>query len=69
MQLNIMPELLSTLLNENLPPVIDFCKREERLLILTTDHGLSHKNRRLSHGKGGVFEEAVIRVHWNFKGR
>jgi hypothetical protein len=32
--------------------------------VLTADHGLSWTNGKLFHGKGGVFEEAVLKVEW-----
>ncbi len=59
-----MAETLSTVLSRHLPGVLNECTSNKRRLILTTDHGLSWRNGRLSHGNGGVFEEAIVRVEW-----
>ncbi|MBD3347409.1 MAG: hypothetical protein GF401_20325 [Chitinivibrionales bacterium] len=64
MALHDMPDALGSMLASNLPPMIQMCKKEGRRLIITTDHGAGYKNRTLSHGKGGVFEETIIRVEW-----
>jgi hypothetical protein len=59
-----MPALLGRMLIDNLPALIGLCRRQRRPLVLTTDHGLSLSRKRLSHGEGGVFEEAVFRMEW-----
>jgi hypothetical protein len=55
---------LHAVLNRHLPGVITICKNQKRNLVLTADHGLSWVAGKLSHGRGGVFEEAVARVAW-----
>jgi hypothetical protein len=63
-RLSELPAMLRDMLARHLPDLIDMCRTARRRLVLTTDHGLSLVRRRLSHGKGGVFEEAVVRVEW-----
>ncbi|MBN1759470.1 MAG: hypothetical protein JW863_14170 [Chitinispirillaceae bacterium] len=58
------PGTLATILIRHLPGLISTCKKQHRRLVLTADHGLSWKAGTLSHGRGGVFEEAVPRVEW-----
>ncbi len=65
MRLCDLPELLHTVLSNNLPGLIELCSREKRKLILTTDHGLTFSKKRLSHGTSGLFEQAIIRVVWD----
>jgi hypothetical protein len=59
-----MTGTLSTVLSRHLPGVIKACAEHKRRLVLTADHGLSWAKGTLFHGKGGVFEEAVVRVEW-----
>ena len=59
-----LPSTVRTLLARHVPGVMSVCAAQKRPLILTADHGLSWKGGRLSHGKGGVFEEAVPRIEW-----
>jgi hypothetical protein len=59
-----MADMLATVLSRHLPGVLKLCAEHNRRLILTADHGLSWKNGVLSHGRGGVFEETVVRVVW-----
>ena len=66
MPLHALPRTLSTLLIRHMPGIIALCKEQKRRLVLTADHGLTWKSGRLSHGQGGVFEEAVVRVEWRF---
>jgi hypothetical protein len=64
MRLCDFPDLLQSVLGNSLPGLIDLCAQEGRRLVLTTDHGLSYTKRRISHGKGGVYERAIVRVVW-----
>jgi hypothetical protein len=59
-----MPAAICSFLEKELARLQDICTRQHRRLILTTDHGLSLTARGLSHGAGGVFEQAVFRVQW-----
>jgi hypothetical protein len=60
------PATLCAVLSRHLPGMIDLCKKQKRHLIMTADHGLSWTGGTLSHGRGGVFEEAVPRVEWEW---
>jgi len=53
---------LGNTLRRQLTPVVEFCKETDRRLIITTDHGMSYDEGALSHGSGGIFEEAIFRV-------
>ncbi|MBN2035594.1 MAG: hypothetical protein JW768_02510 [Chitinispirillaceae bacterium] len=64
--LHQFPGTLCTVLARHLPGVIALCKKQKRRLVLTADHGLSWTAGTLSHGRGGVFEEAVPRVEWKW---
>jgi hypothetical protein len=59
-----LPQLLRAALARNLPDLLQLCAQQRRRLILTTDHGMSFVRRRMLHGKGGVFEEAIVRIEW-----
>ena len=65
LRLSAMAEALGSLLEEFLPAAVSVCRADRRRLILTTDHGLSLSDGRLSHGGGGLFERAILRVTWN----
>jgi hypothetical protein len=60
-----MSERLRHLLETRLPALHDYCRRDERALILTTDHGLSLTAGALGHGAGGVYERAIFRARWS----
>jgi hypothetical protein len=60
------PATLCAMLSRHLPGMIEVCKKQKRRLVMTADHGLSWTAGTLSHGRGGVFEEAVPRVEWNW---
>jgi len=64
LRLSEMPAAICGFLEKELPRLQEICTRQHRRLILTTDHGLSLTARGLSHGTGGVFEQAVFRVQW-----
>jgi hypothetical protein len=64
--LHQFPATLGTLLSRHLPGMIAQCNKQKRRFVLTADHGLSWTAGTLSHGKGGVFEEAVPRVEWRW---
>jgi hypothetical protein len=64
--LHQFPATLGTLLSRHLPGMIAQCNKQNRRFVLTADHGLSWTAGTLSHGKGGVFEEAVPRVEWRW---
>lgn len=64
LRLSEMPAVVGTLLQRELPRLIKICTEQKRRLIVTTDHGLSLTRKGLSHGTGGVFEEAVFRAEW-----
>jgi len=59
-----MPAAICSFLEKELARLQEMCIRQHRRLILTTDHGLSLTARGLSHGTGGVFEQAVFRAQW-----
>lgn len=50
---------------ELLPAAVSVCRADRRRVILTTDHGLSLSDGRLSHGGGGPFERAILRATWD----
>jgi hypothetical protein len=56
-----MAPTLANLLSKNLSSLIEMCKKEDRTLIVTTDHGLSFGAKGLLHGTGGIFEKAIFR--------
>ncbi len=60
-----MAARLRHLLETKLPALLDYCGKENRQLILTTDHGLSLSAGALSHGAGGVYERAIFRASWS----
>jgi hypothetical protein len=62
-----MPQVLIRLLADNLPGLLDVCNQSRRPFVLTSDHGMSLLRKRLTHGRGGVFEEAVFRAEWDFR--
>jgi hypothetical protein len=64
--LHAFPSHLCAALSRHLPAVISLCKKQKRRLILTADHGLSWTAGTLSHGRGGVFEDVVPRVEWEW---
>lgn len=64
-KLSEMAARLRHLLETKLPALLDYCGRENRELILTTDHGLSFTAGALGHGGGGVYERAIFRAVWN----
>ncbi|MFC1858274.1 DUF6079 family protein [Thermodesulfobacteriota bacterium] len=66
LRLNEMPAALTGFLDKEMPHLLKICSKELRSLILTTDHGLSLTRKGLSHGKGGVFEQAIFRMKWSF---
>jgi hypothetical protein len=59
-----MPRLLDAWFERHLEPLVDACRATRRPLVVTTDHGLTLSRRGLSHGKGGIFEEAIFRLEW-----
>jgi hypothetical protein len=64
-KLSEMAARLRHLLETKLPALHDYCGKENRELILTTDHGLSFTTGALSHGAGGVYERAIFRASWS----
>ncbi|MFW5785109.1 MAG: DUF6079 family protein [Chitinispirillaceae bacterium] len=60
-----MPLMLSDILTRNLPPFLEKMKKENRRLLLTSDHGLSFGAKGLHHGNGGLFEQVVFRAQWS----
>ncbi|MFP4164964.1 MAG: DUF6079 family protein [Chitinispirillaceae bacterium] len=60
-----MPQMLSDILSRNLPSFLERITKENRRLLLTSDHGLSFSARGLHHGSGGLFEQAVFRAQWS----
>jgi hypothetical protein len=59
-----MTARLRRLLETKLEGLLDYCRADNRELILTTDHGMSVDNGALRHGAGGVYERAVFRAVW-----
>jgi len=64
LRLNEMPRAVCRFLKKELPRLQDICVKQNRRLIVTTDHGLSLTRTGLSHGKGGVYERAIFRAEW-----
>ena len=62
--LSSLPGVVSSSLEHHLPSFLEKCAETGRTVVLTADHGLSWIKGSLTHGKGGVFEEAVVRVEW-----
>ncbi len=56
-----MPAEIAGFLNTELPRLLQIAAAQKRQVIITTDHGLSLSHTGLSHGAGGVFEQAVFR--------
>lgn len=56
-----MPAVIAGFLNAELPRLLKIAAAQKRRLIITTDHGLSLTRSGLSHGAGGVYEQAVFR--------
>jgi hypothetical protein len=69
LRLNEMPQAVCRFLEKELPRPQDICVKQNRQLIVTTDHGLSLTRTGLSHGKGGVYERAIFRVEWRSEQR
>jgi hypothetical protein len=63
-----MPAMLRNVMERHLLPILEYCSRLGRHLMLTTDHGLTLSRRMLAHGSGGVYEQAVFRAEWSFGG-
>ena len=59
-----MAAVMRQLLKREIAVVLRLCARQKRSLILTTDHGLSLGRKGLSHGRGGVYEQAIFRATW-----
>ncbi len=57
--------VLETILDRELLPILKLCRRQNRPLVLTTDHGMSLRPGRMDHGRGGVYESAIFRAVWN----
>ena len=64
LRLNEMPQAVCSFLEKELPRLQDICIKQNRRLIVTTDHGLSLTRSGFTHGKGGVYERAVFRAEW-----
>lgn len=60
-RLHDLPAKLKNLLERHLPGLREFARAHPRRLIVTTDHGIFFTRKGLSHGGGGVFEQAVFR--------
>jgi hypothetical protein len=56
-----MPAEIAGFLNTELPRLLQIAAAQRRQVIITTDHGLTLSHTGLSHGAGGVFEQAVFR--------
>ena len=61
LKLHEMPEVLNLIIRRQLAAFVKSYLAKGYEVIITADHGMSLKNGRLSHGDGGVFEEAVFR--------
>jgi len=59
-----LPELVRAVVARHVPDLLEYCTKAKRRLVFTTDHGMSFTKRKLSHGRGGVFECAVMRLEW-----
>jgi hypothetical protein len=69
LRLNEMPQAVCSFLEKELPRLQDICVKQNRRLIVTTDHGLSLTRNGFSHGKGGVYERAIFRAEWRSEKR
>jgi len=69
LRLNEMPQAVCRFLEKELPRLQNICVKQNRRLIVTTDHGLSLTRTGLSHGKGGVYERAIFRAEWRSEQR
>jgi hypothetical protein len=59
-----MAEALRQVLRTTIPRLVEQCTLYKRTLLITTDHGLSFNEKRLSHGGDSVYEKAIFRVVW-----
>ncbi|MBD3316882.1 MAG: hypothetical protein GF344_13930 [Chitinivibrionales bacterium] len=59
-----LPARTARLFTEHIPGLVAACRHAERSCILTSDHGLTLERDGLVHGKGGVFERAIVRARW-----
>lgn len=62
-----IPGVLCSFLERELPRLKKICAGQKRRLIVTTDHGFSLTRKGLSHGTGGVFEQAILRAEWGIE--
>jgi hypothetical protein len=60
-----MPVALMHWLDRELPALRDFARQHRCGLRLTTDHGVTFSRQGLTHGAGGVYEQAVFRTVWD----
>nr|MBC8361299.1 hypothetical protein [Candidatus Desulfatibia profunda] len=62
-----MPGAVCRLLERELPRLRAICAGQKRRLVVTTDHGFSLTRKGLSHGKGGVLEQAIFWAEWGIE--
>ncbi|MBU0986855.1 MAG: hypothetical protein KKH68_06335, partial [Proteobacteria bacterium] len=62
-----IPAVLCRFFEKELPGLRAMCARQNRRLVITTDHGFSLTRKGLSHGTGGVFEQAIFRAEWGIE--
>ncbi len=66
MRLPEMPAVVARALESELPFMKRLAVSKNVPLIITADHGMSLTPKGLTHGKGGVYEEAVFRAALRF---
>jgi len=63
-RLHEMPEFLARIFSESLLPLAELCRERRRRMVITADHGLTLSASGLTHGRGGVYEQAVFLVEF-----
>jgi len=64
MRLAEMPAYLTAFAERELVPLRQACLAAGRRFIMTTDHGLSFANGRLTHGGNSLYERVIFRCEW-----
>lgn len=64
MRLAEMPAYLTAFVERELAPLRQACLAAGRRFIMTTDHGLSFANDRLTHGGNSLYERVIFRCEW-----
>jgi len=59
LRLHEMPSRLERIFTRDLLPLASLCGEQKRPMVVTADHGLSLTSTGLTHGRGGVYEQAI----------